>query len=170
MKKYFLETTRLGFSHWENNDIDLAISLWGEPEVTRFISSNGLYSNEQIKSRLNTEIQTNELFLVQYWPIFELKTNDFIGCCGLHPYEIEKKIYEIGFHLKSNYWGSGYASEAANAVIQFAFETLDANNLFAGHNPLNRASKNLLIKLGFNYSHDEFYEPTGLNHPSYFYK
>ncbi|WP_245954453.1 GNAT family N-acetyltransferase [Fontibacillus phaseoli] len=85
-------------------------------------------------------------------------------------YDIEKKIYEIGFHLKSNYWGTGYASEAANAVIHFAFDQMKADNLFAGHNPLNLASKNLLLKLGFKYSHNEFYEPTGLSHPSYFYK
>ncbi|HUV51221.1 MAG TPA: GNAT family protein, partial [Anaerolineae bacterium] len=39
--------------------------------------------------------------------------------------------------------------------------------LFAGHNPKNEASRHLLEKLGFRYSHDEYYAPTGLNHPSY---
>lgn len=109
-------------------------------------------------------------FQVQYWPLFDLKSEEFIGCCGLRPYDSEKNIYEIGIHIKSDYWGHGYASEAATAVILYAFDQLKADNLFAGHNPQNIASKNLLKKLGFIYSHNEFYEPTGLNHPSYFYK
>jgi hypothetical protein len=42
--------------------------------------------------------------------------------------------------------------------------------LFAGHNPNNEKSGMLLGKLGFEYTHDEFYEPTGLQHPSYLLK
>jgi RimJ/RimL family protein N-acetyltransferase len=41
------------------------------------------------------------------------------------------------------------------------------DGLFAGHNPKNEASRQLLEKLGFRYTHDEYYAPTGLNHPSY---
>ncbi|WP_100489149.1 GNAT family N-acetyltransferase [Sporolactobacillus pectinivorans] len=170
MRNYFLKTERLGFSHWQNQDTDLAGSLWGEPTVTKFISANGRFSKEQIKNRLIQEITTDEQYRVQYWPVFELHSGEHIGCCGLHPYDSESKIYEIGYHLKSRYWGKGYATEAAGAVIRYAFDTLEADNLFAGHHPDNTASRNVLQKLGFTYSHDVFYEPTGLNHPSYFYK
>ncbi|TGA96943.1 N-acetyltransferase [Sporolactobacillus shoreae] len=170
MRAFFLKTDRLGFSTWQTTDINLANSLWGEPAVTKFISANGLFSKEQVHDRLNKEIKSDQQYNVQYWPLFELKTNKHIGCCGLHPYDLDKKTYEIGFHLKSAYWGNGYATEAATAVIRYAFDQLKSKNLFAGHNPKNVASKNLLLKLGFKYSHDEFYEPTGLNHPSYFYK
>nr|NIV34793.1 hypothetical protein [Anaerolineae bacterium] len=37
----------------------------------------------------------------------------------------------------------------------------------AGHNPKNTASQHLLGKLGFRYTHEELYEPTGLMHPCY---
>lgn len=49
----------------------------------------------------------------------------------------------------------------------YAFNTLGVKGLFAGHNPANEASRRLLEKLGFRYTHDEYYPPTGLNHPSY---
>lgn len=75
--------------------------------------------------------------------------------------------YEIGFHLRKKYWNQGYATEAARAVINFAFNILKAENLFAGHNPNNKGSQKVLQKLGFIYIRDEFYEPTGLYHPSY---
>ena len=52
-------------------------------------------------------------------------------------------------------------------MIGYAFETLHANRLFAGHNPNNTASAGVLKRLGFIYIGDEFYAPTGLYHPSY---
>ncbi len=52
-------------------------------------------------------------------------------------------------------------------MVGYAFGTLGASALFAGHNPANEASRRLLIKLGFPYTHDEFYAPTGMDHPSY---
>ena len=104
---------------------------------------------------------------MQYWPIFLLSTGEHIGCCGLRPYDLTKHIYEIGFHIRSQQWGRGFASEAARRVMAFAFEDLNAKGLFAGHNPRNKASRKLLGKLGFRYTHDEYYAPTGLNHPSY---
>ena len=77
--------------------------------------------------------------------------------------------YEIGFHLRPEFWGRGYAAEAAAAVIRYAFKELKAEKLFAGHNPSNAASRKVLGKLGFAYIGDEFYPPTGLQHPPYLY-
>ena len=49
----------------------------------------------------------------------------------------------------------------------YAFGQLRARGLFAGHHPENAASGAMLRKLGFRYSHDELYAPTGVHHPSY---
>lgn len=164
-RKFFLKTNRIGFSKWIQNDIDFAKLLWGNPEVTKYICSDGIFSLDDIVNRLNTEILNELEYQVQYWPIFELTTNDLIGCCGLKPHKANE--YEIGFHLRPEFWGQGYAKEAANAVIEYAFTSLKAKRLFAGHNPKNDRSRKLLSKLGFIYIGDEFYEPTGLYHPSY---
>ena len=91
------------------------------------------------QNRLNREIDNNKEFSVQYCPIFELTSNELVGCCGLRPYA--KNEYEIGFHLCPKFWGKGYATEAANAVINYAFEVIGAKSLFAGHNPNNTVSK-----------------------------
>ena len=164
-RNYFLETERIGFSSWDPTDMELARSLWGDPEVTRFICASGSFSEDDITSRLEKEVRNGKQYRVQYWPIFELATGQLIGCCGLRPYAEHE--YEIGFHLRPVFWGKGYAKEAAAAVIQYAFTVLNADKLFAGHNPNNTASRKLLHALGFVYIGDEFYEPTGLYHPSY---
>ncbi|MFB5681395.1 GNAT family N-acetyltransferase [Paenibacillus terreus] len=162
-----MTTARLGFSVWEEEDLPLALELWGDPEVTRYISANGYFSEEEISSRLQNEIRNEELFRVQYWPIFNMETAEHVGCCGLRPYDLDKKVYELGFHLRREHWGCGFGKEAAVAVINYAFDRLQASKLFAGHNPHNAVSGQLLTKLGFRYTHDEYYAPTGLNHPSY---
>lgn len=167
MRDYFLTTARLGFSVWREEDIDDALELWGNSQVTRFIGAEGGMSKEQVEKRLSVEIQTYNTYNIQYWPMYFRETNQNVGCCGLRPYDSENKIFELGIHLRSEYWGEGFAMEACAAVIEYAFKTLKVNTLFAGHNPKNIASAKLLKKLGFIYMKDEFYPPTGLYHPSY---
>jgi RimJ/RimL family protein N-acetyltransferase len=165
--KYFIRTDRLGFRRWHEEDIDIALILWGDYEVTRLIDARGKLSEIHVQERLVTEIAAQKEYGVQYWPIFLLENDEHIGCCGLRPYDLQRRIYEIGFHIRSNFWRHRYASEAAKAVIQYAFSTLRAKSLFAGHHPRNESSRHLLKKLGFQYTHDEYYPPTGLDHPSY---
>jgi ribosomal-protein-alanine N-acetyltransferase len=179
-----IETTRLAFSTWDESKFPLAVRLWGNDQVTKFIG--GPFGEDQIRERLNREIENGKLYGVQYWPVFIRESNTspdstchdnhFIGCCGLRPYkkpvetESNEIIYEMGFHFLPEYWGKGYAKEAALGVIQYAFDKLNADALFAGHNPNNNSSKIVLEKLGFIFTHCEFYPPTGLNHPSYLLK
>ena len=170
MREYFLKTKRLGFSHWEKENLETAYSLWGDKKVTKYLSAAGIFTREETLERLNLEIENEKLYGIQYWPVFELKTGEFTGCCGLRPYKNSEKIFEIGFHLKPEYWGMGYGKEAAENMIKYAFEKLGAEKIFAGHNPANAASAKLLTKLGFTYTGDEYYKPTGLYHPSYIYE
>jgi RimJ/RimL family protein N-acetyltransferase len=164
---YFLAAERLGFRAWSEDDLDLALGLWGDPEVTRLIDARGKLSEEQVRERLAQEMATERSHGIQYWPIFLLENGEHVGCCGLRPYDQSRGILELGFHIRSGHWGHGYATEAARAVMSHAFERLGVKGLFAGHNPKNRASRYILEKLGFHYIHDELYEPTGLEHPCY---
>ena len=164
-RKYFLKSERVGFSIWTNEDLPLAKLLWGNPDVTKYICASGRFSDDDIIKRLNQEISNYTNFKIQYWPIFLLSTNEFIGCCGLRPYANDE--LEIGFHLLPKFWRQGLAQETAKAVIGYAFNVLKTKKLFAGHNPKNTISSFVLKSIGFNYVRDEYYEPTGLNHPSY---
>jgi ribosomal-protein-alanine N-acetyltransferase len=167
-----MTTKHLGFRLWSPSDLPLADALWGDPKVTALIG--GPFDAQQVQTRLHAEIAGMDAHNVQYWPIFLLPGDEHVGCAGLRPYSLalrhfreDDRIYEIGFHLRPPYWGRGLAEEAAHAVIAIAFETLRAKAIFAGHHPLNVASRRLLAKLGFRHTHDELYPPTGLNHPSY---
>jgi len=162
---YFMKSERLGFRCWSLEDFPLARELWGDIEVTRFFG--GPFSNEEVRLRLEREIERMKVHNFQYWPIFMLSDNDYVGCCGLRPYASDSTIPELGFHLRPKYWGRGLALEAARAVIQFAFGTVDAKGLAAGHHPENANSKRVMAMLGFHYTHDEFFAALGMNIPYY---
>ena len=164
---YFLQTARLAFRTWAHSDLELALGLWGDPRVTRYFDKREKLSVQEVRERLAREIRSQIDDGVQYWPIFLRSSHEHVGCCGLRPYQPVDKIYEIGFHIRARHWGNGYATEAARGAMAYAFEKLGIHGLFAGHNPKNTASRYLLQKLRFRYTHDEYYEPTGLQHPSY---
>lgn len=70
-------------------------------------------------------------------------------------------------HFLPEFWHRGLAYEASAAMLNYAFKTLKISSVIAGHNPHNSASQNLLYKLGFKFIKNEYYEPTGLEHPTY---
>jgi RimJ/RimL family protein N-acetyltransferase len=154
-------TARLLFRAWTADDFPLAYALWGSADVTRYIG--GPFSAEYVRARLQREMDTEAQGGVQYWPIFLRDGGEHAGVCGLRP---RNDIYALGFHLHPHFWGQGLAREAADAVIAYA-DAIGARELFAGHHPQNASSRKLLQRLGFAYTGDELYEPTGLMHPSY---
>jgi RimJ/RimL family protein N-acetyltransferase len=71
-----------------------------------------------------------------------------IGVCGVDPREDGP---EIGYWLGVSYWGRGYATEAARAVIDHAFGKLGHETLQAGARVSNPASRRVLEKCGFQW-------------------
>ena len=51
---YFLKSRRLGFRTWKKDDLDLALGLWGDHEVTKLFDARGALSKNQVKERLGT--------------------------------------------------------------------------------------------------------------------
>lgn len=160
---YFLKSPRLGFRSWALDDLPLALALWGDPAVSAWLS--GPLSEAAIRARLEHEIRQGEEFGVQYWPIFLLATGEHVGCAGLRPKA--EDLLELGYYLKPTFWGSGLATEVAATVAGYAFSSLGAETLFAGHHPGNLASQKVLDKLGFEHAGEEFYEPSGVIEPTY---
>ena len=73
-----------------------------------------------------------------------------IGICGLRMKP--RKAPEIGYWLGAPYWGNGYATEAARAVIDHAFEDLGLEQIESGARVSNPASRRVLEKCGFQWS------------------
>jgi [ribosomal protein S5]-alanine N-acetyltransferase len=172
---YFFRTTRLGFRLWAQDDLPLAMTIWGDPQVTRFVG--GPFSATQVKEKLEREIRNMEQCEVEYWPVFLLANGEHAGCAGLRPVPLTGEVlrsgarpgkeFEMGFYLRPSYWGMGLAEEAGRGVIEYAFNVLGAGSLYAAHHPQNVASGWVLSNLGFRFTHEEIYPPTGVMHRAY---
>jgi len=77
-----------------------------------------------------------------------IPTGQLIGCVGLRDIEAQHRQAELGFWIGVDWWGRGYAREAARAVIRFGFETLDLNRICAHHMTRNPASARVLQAVG----------------------
>jgi len=122
-----LQTTRLVTRFLTPGDISPWALFFKDKEATEFLSTFGYASCEDM-SKYWIEKQllryNEKRFGLQ--ALIHKETGEFIGQCGLVTQEINKKWeMEIGYHIFKQYWGQGYATEAANCFIDFAF----ANNL-----------------------------------------
>ena len=79
------------------------------------------------------------------------RTSDgaFIGWCGLTRWNPDHRSASMGYVLDAAAWGHGYATEAARALLHWAFDRLDLNRVQAEADTRNAASARVLEKLGF---------------------
>ncbi len=73
-----------------------------------------------------------------------------IGCVGIKPDYVHNNA-SIGFWFDEAHWGNGYCTEAAHAVLRFAFKTLGLHRVFAGHFAGNEASARVQKKIGMSF-------------------
>ena len=85
-------------------------------------------------------------------PVFVITDPDdaVLGCCGIT--KLDGETPEIGYWLGVPYWGKGFATEAARAVIDHAFGTLGHDVLLGGARISNPASRRVLEKCGFQWT------------------
>ena len=78
-----------------------------------------------------------------------LKENEqLIGTCGIRINNVELREANIGYELNSQFWGNGYATEAALAILRFGFEDLGMHRIIANTLAVNKSSARVLEKLG----------------------
>ena len=84
------------------------------------------------------------------WAVIRKEDDAFLGWCGLKYHPLER-VVDLGYRLKKKYWRYGYATEAAKACAQYAFQDLKLASLVAHAHVDNSASHKVLQKIGFKY-------------------
>jgi ribosomal-protein-alanine N-acetyltransferase len=81
---------------------------------------------------------------------FAIDDGELVGCIGLRV-QSELERAEIGYWIGKPFWGRGYATEAAEAIIRYGFEELNLHRIYAGYFSRNEKSARIMIKNGMKY-------------------
>lgn len=109
----------------------------------------GAFSNEEAQEWLDRQISRYRKWGFGLWAVILKETDEMIGQCGLtmQPWK-EREVLEIGYLFNRMYWHRGYASEAAEACKECAFEILKAEEVCSIIRDTNTASQKVAIRNG----------------------
>ena len=142
---------RLLFRLPTSNDAGFYRKLMNEPDYIRFISDQGIRTDEDAISYIEDKsLSRFAKYGVGLWVVETRDTKTPIGVCGLVVRD-ELDCPDLGYGFLQDYRGKGYAREAGQAVLDFAREHLDVRLLCAITDPENTRSSGLLKKVGFVY-------------------
>ena len=142
-----LHTARLVLRPFTRDDIPALVPLIGAREVaatTRSIPHP--YTVADAEKYIAESGQHGEINLA----IVRQADAQLIGGGILRPEEKDANA-EVGYWIAVPYWRNGFASEAAQALVQYAFETLQVHRVYAYHSSNNPASGRVLQKLGMKH-------------------
>ncbi|MGD6803188.1 GNAT family N-acetyltransferase [Rossellomorea vietnamensis] len=144
-----LETKRLKLIEITEKDIEAYFSVMSLDRVTKYYGMESLKKKEQAAEIIQAFRTGYESKRSMRWGIILKDTGAFIGTAGLNNLQTGQKKAEIGFEIHPDYWRSGITTEAANAVIRYAFEELHLFRIGAVTFLENHSSYGLLEKIGF---------------------
>ena len=87
------------------------------------------------------------------WAVLEKRTDQMIGYCGLSQFP-DRAGTELGFRLARQYWGRGFATEAATAARDHGLVTIQLPRIVALIDPANLVAVRVVEKIGMRYDRD----------------
>ena len=154
-----LRTKRLILRQWKQDDYPLFYRINADPQIMKFYPRT-LAEDESNKMA----DKLRDLISLRGWGLWAIETiegNEFIGFVGLHEPAYDLPVtpcVEIGWRLNKKYWGYGYATEAAEASLKYAFEELGLSEVYSFASLQNTKSCAVMQRLnmfdtGNNFEH-----------------
>lgn len=143
-----LNTPRLILREFSTQDANHFYDLNSNPEVIKYTGDPPFVNIEEAQKFLSNykDYESNGF---GRWAVIEKQTGQFVGWCGLK-YHSEGYV-DLGFRFFQHHWGKGFATESAQACIQYAKSELNLKRLIGRVVPENKVSINVLEKLGFTF-------------------
>ncbi|MDR7371136.1 GNAT family N-acetyltransferase [Flavobacterium aquidurense] len=154
MKKS-IETERLLLRELELSDAEGMFELDSNPNVHIFVGKKPVKHIDESRASIEYIQQQYKDFGIGRWAVILKETNEFLGWSGIkfitNEMNNHKDFYEIGYRFIEKYWGKGYATEAGKAFVNYAFNEMNVDALYASADEGNENSRKILEKLGMNY-------------------
>lgn len=146
-------TERLILRKLTEDDVDNIFLLDSNPEVMKYVGVSPITVKEESAKMLENIINQYQNNGTGRLAVIEKESNRFIGWSGIKLLTDEvngfKNVYELGYRFLPEFWGKGYATEAALASVDLGFNQLNADKIYAYADVGNESSNHILTKLGF---------------------
>ncbi|MEO1435725.1 MAG: GNAT family N-acetyltransferase [Bacteroidota bacterium] len=162
MKSILPQTTRLYLRELTLDDLADAFEMDSDPEVMQYIRppAKTIAETRATVEKIVAYYREHEGFGV--WAGIEKESGAMAGWWLLKALE-DSPFIEVGYRLRKQFWGKGYATELTKALLQYGFETLNLPEIVGVTDLENHASKHVLEKAGLVYLRDAFYYKATLN-------
>ncbi|MFD1217656.1 GNAT family N-acetyltransferase [Microbulbifer celer] len=143
------QTERLQLRQWRNKDREPFAAMNADPRVMEFFPA--LLSREESDAAIDRQITHIEKYGWGFWAVERLEDHQFIGFVGIKNVGDELPFapaVEIGWRLAVDFWGKGYATEAACASLQIGFEQLKLKEIVSFTALNNMRSRSVMEKIG----------------------
>jgi ribosomal-protein-alanine N-acetyltransferase len=141
-------TDRLAIRPYATDDLaELHDVLYGDPEAMALLG--GARDIAGTRASIERSMLQQELGGYSFWPVFERETGLLVGEAGLFPLAPGGPDIALGYAFGRDYWGRGFATEAARSVLDEAFGPLGLEHVVAITREANVGSRHVLVKLGF---------------------
>jgi len=149
----YVETDRLVLRRFTPDDLGLVVELDGDPEVKRYIDGSAPVDRRELAETLQWWLgyyDRGERY--GFWAAIEKSSGRFIGWFHLRPGEGAGPLEpELGYRLRRDAWGQGYATEGSRALIDKAFAEFGADRVYASTMAVNTASRRVMEKTGMRF-------------------
>jgi ribosomal-protein-alanine N-acetyltransferase len=149
-----IETKRLIFRKFVDDDLPLLIEQRSDPDVNRYLGGPKRQNAEALAIRMKFYMDCYERFGAGMCPMIWKETGEIIGTAGLQPLEDTGEI-EVGYSIIKKFWGLGIGTEAAKGWMEYGFNTMGLERIVAVAVVENKASRHILEKLGMKFEKDE---------------
>ena len=166
MNSFIINTDRLGLRRWLDSDLKPFSYLNRDPEVMKYYPKtlSDLETLEMVR-RIKHHFEKNDFGL---FAVESKGTGEFIGYTGFLIPTFQSfftPCVEIGWKFKKECWGRGFATEAANACLNYGFETLKFEKIVSFTSALNINSEKVMKRIGMKYVTDFDHPQIEINSP-----
>lgn len=144
-----IPTPRLTLRLLTEADLPALYDIFSNPEVMRYWSYPPWTDKSQAQQMLKDVQAGYDTGNALQLGIERRADQALVGTCTLFQFHVASRRAEIGYALGRPYWKLGYMHETLQALLHYAFQTLNLNRLEVDIDPRNLASANVLERLGF---------------------
>lgn len=146
-----VETDRLIMRPFTLDDRDVIFEVMKDKDMYVYTPDEPWKSTETAEEFIKLAIRLyndDHHTFKHFFAVTTKESGEVIGICGIGGIQYDRTKNEVFYSIGKNYWGNGYATEAAKAMLSYAFGKLGLDKIIAAVHPDNIASNRVLEKIG----------------------